>query len=112
MNNAITPVANSTGRFSAISSARGIQSSRQAGQQQVQTPAADQDPADSAKRDEQKRLYQLLPRNGGSAGAQGETDGDFALPRGRTHKLQAGDVGAGDEENDQRRADHQEQTLV
>ncbi len=79
--------------------ARGIQSLRQARQQQVEPPAADQDAADSAERDEQERLDQLFPRNRRSAGAQGETDSHFALPRGGADELQPGDVGAGDQQD-------------
>ena len=47
-----------------------------------------------------------------SARAQGETDRDFALPGGSADELQPGDIRAGDEQHEQRSADHEEQTFA
>ena len=85
---------------------------RQASEQQVQTPTADEEPADSAKRDEHERLDQLLPRDCRPAGAEGEADRDFALASGGANELQAGHIRAGDEQDDKRRPDHEEQTFT
>ena len=84
---------------------------RETGEEQFQTPTADQDAANSAKSDEQERLDEMTARNRGSAGAERKTDRDFALPRRGANELQAGDVRAGDEQDEQRRADDEEQTF-
>src|SRR5216110_1517125 len=77
----------------------------------MQTPTSDQDASDSAQRDEQERFDEMTPRNRGPARAEGKTDRNFALPRRSANKLQAGDVRAGDEQDEQRRADDEEQTF-
>ena len=39
-------------------------------------------------------------------------DGDFTLARGSTNELQAGDVGAGDEEDNERRSNYQKEAFA
>src|SRR4051812_25703413 len=72
---------------------------RQARQKQIQSPAADQDAANSAEGDEQERFDEMTARNRGTAGAERKTDRHFALPRRSADKLQPGNVRAGDKQD-------------
>src|SRR5205085_4280215 len=63
---------------------------RQTREQQIQTPTADEDAADSTERDEQKRFDKMTARNRGPARTERKTDRDFALPRRGANKLETG----------------------
>src|SRR5205085_12575494 len=65
---------------------------RQTREQQIQTPAADQHAAESTERDQQERFDEMTALNPGTAGAERESDRDFALPRRGANKLETGNI--------------------
>ena len=85
---------------------------RQTREEQIQTPAGEQDTAQSTDGDEQQRFDQMTARDRRAAGPKRETNRHFALPGGGPDELQAGDIGTGDEKHQQGRADDEKQTFA
>src|SRR5437588_4821630 len=54
----------------------------------------------------------MSARDGCATRAESETNRNFALPGRSANELQTGDIGAGDEQDDERSADDEEQTFT
>ena len=79
-----------------VSQPRNVEISRQHGDQQPRTSGHEKEPGRTAGERQQDAFGQQLPHQPRGSRPQGNSDGDFALPRCTASEHDAGDVGTGD----------------
>ena len=70
------------------------------GQQEWYAPGSEDQPENSADSGKKNAFGEQLADQMAAAGANGGTDGDFALASGGAREQEIGDVGTGDEQNE------------